>query len=171
MRWECVGVVPQRVEGLYLRLRRVSICSMRRRGNAMGGFYWGSALLLYPRSLILTQVAAMAVWYQPVPRSLRRLQVLAESFCPLVFMWGLKYLVSLFPTFVCLFRSCPSSLSQLAFSGAGSHLFLPPFPRSSLVDLHRPRSFRCINFWLFFVFIRSHLVWSFCSFSPTVSCV
>lgn len=73
--WVCVAVVPQRVEGLYLRLRRVSICSIRRRWEAMGDFYWGSALLLCRRSLILTQVAALAVWYQPVPGSLSRLPV------------------------------------------------------------------------------------------------
>lgn len=73
IRWACVCVVPQRVEGLYLRLRRVSMCSMRCRREAMGDFYWGSALLLVSRSLILTQVAALAVWYQPVPGCLRRL--------------------------------------------------------------------------------------------------
>ncbi|KFY49743.1 hypothetical protein V496_09805 [Pseudogymnoascus sp. VKM F-4515 (FW-2607)] len=58
-------VVPPSQEGLDL-LDPVS-------WEAMGDFYWGSAPLLCRRSLILTQVTALAVWYQPVPGSLSRL--------------------------------------------------------------------------------------------------
>lgn len=170
MRWACVGVVPQRVEGLYLRLRMVSMCSMQRRGEAMGDFYWGSAQLLCPRSLILTQVAALAVWYQPVPGCLARLQALAESFCRLSFMWGLKYLDSLFPTFVSPFPSSHHpSLNRLLWSGLPSFFNSPShgLPLWTCID---PIRFNIVYiFGCFFVFIFIHLVWYFCSFSPTVS--
>lgn len=136
------------------------------------------------RWLRLTQVAALAVWYQPA------CAVLFWANWSSRFVWmGLSIWSLSFPPFVGFlsFRSfSPSSLSQLAFFGAGSHpfffTFLPP-SRSSVLALDRPRSFQhCIDFFVFlhshlylFYFVciaYIHLVWVFSlHFQPKVCCI